>query len=68
MESAAFDIDFKTKITREQFERACSDLRSRFAKPIYDALANAGLNLVGRRRLPIYPKLTYLRIKYLLWF
>ncbi|KAG9310975.1 Hsp70 protein-domain-containing protein [Chiua virens] len=45
VESAAFDIDFKTKITREQFERACSDLRSRFAKPIHDALASAGVNL-----------------------
>ncbi|KAF8547314.1 actin-like ATPase domain-containing protein [Imleria badia] len=45
VESVAFDIDFKTKVTREQFERACSDLRSRFAKPIQDALAGAGLNL-----------------------
>ncbi|KAF8841856.1 actin-like ATPase domain-containing protein [Paxillus ammoniavirescens] len=45
VESVAFDIDFKTKVTREQFERACSDLRSRFAKPVYDALANAGLSL-----------------------
>ncbi|KIK97251.1 hypothetical protein PAXRUDRAFT_825149 [Paxillus rubicundulus Ve08.2h10] len=45
VESVAFDLDFKTKVTREQFERACSDLRSRFAKPVYDALANAGLSL-----------------------
>lgn len=49
VESVAFDMDFKTKVTREQFERACSDLRSRFAKPIHDALASAGLNLVGCR-------------------
>ncbi|KAG6369740.1 Hsp70 protein-domain-containing protein [Boletus reticuloceps] len=45
VESVAFDLDFKTKVTREQFERACSDLRSRFAKPIHDAVASAGLNL-----------------------
>ncbi|KAF9238683.1 heat shock protein 70 family [Melanogaster broomeanus] len=45
VESVAFDVDFKTTVTREQFERACSDLRSRFAKPIYDALASAGLSL-----------------------
>lgn len=58
MESVAFDIDFKTKVTREQFERACSDLRGRFAKPIYDALAGAGLELVGRLYLPVYLELT----------
>ncbi|KAF9221713.1 actin-like ATPase domain-containing protein [Gyrodon lividus] len=45
VENVAFDVDFKTKVTREQFERACSDLRSRFAKPIYDALASADLSL-----------------------
>ncbi|KAI5990421.1 heat shock protein 70 family [Pisolithus albus] len=44
VESVAFDIDFKAKITRAQFEKACQDLNGRFAQPIYDALANAGLN------------------------
>jgi len=46
VESVAFDIDFKTKVTRAQFENACKDLHSRFARPIYDALANAELQLV----------------------
>lgn len=45
VESVAFDIDFKTKVTRSEFENACKDLHSRFAKPIYDALANAELSL-----------------------
>ncbi|KAI6117497.1 heat shock protein 70 family [Pisolithus croceorrhizus] len=45
VESLAFDIDFKAKITRAQFEKSCQDLNDRFAQPIYDALANAGLNL-----------------------
>lgn len=44
VESVAFDIDFKAKITRAQFEKACQDLNDRFAQPVYDALANAGLN------------------------
>ncbi|KAI6037994.1 heat shock protein 70 family [Pisolithus marmoratus] len=45
VESVAFDIDFRAKITRAQFEKACKDLSDRFAQPVYDALANAGLNL-----------------------
>ncbi|EGN94918.1 hypothetical protein SERLA73DRAFT_114391 [Serpula lacrymans var. lacrymans S7.3] len=45
VESLAFDIDFKAKITRAQFEKACSDLQGRFALPIRDALADAGLTL-----------------------
>ncbi|KAI6118149.1 heat shock protein 70 family [Pisolithus sp. B1] len=45
VENLAFDIDFKAKITRAQFEKSCQDLNDRFAQPIYDALANAGLNL-----------------------
>lgn len=47
VESVAFDIDFKTKVTRSEFENACKDLHSRFAKPIYDALANAELSLAN---------------------
>jgi len=46
VESVAFDIDFKAKVTRAQFEDACKDLHSRFARPIHDALANAELSLV----------------------
>ncbi|KAF5376021.1 hypothetical protein D9615_007709 [Tricholomella constricta] len=45
VESLAWDIDFKSKVTRAAFETACSDLRGRFAQPIYDALNAAGLSL-----------------------
>lgn len=45
VESLAWDIDFKTKITRASFEAACEDMKDRFAKPIDDALRNAGLTL-----------------------
>lgn len=45
VESAAFDIDFKTKVSRAQFEAACEDLKSKFAHPIFGALHNAGLTL-----------------------
>ncbi|KAG2363629.1 Hsp70 protein-domain-containing protein [Suillus spraguei] len=47
VESVAFDIDFKTKVTRSEFENACKDLHSRFARPIYDALANAEFSLAN---------------------
>ena len=45
VESLAWDIDFKTKVTRAQFEEKCKDLKSEFAKPIDDALKNAELTL-----------------------
>ncbi|KAF9265145.1 actin-like ATPase domain-containing protein [Marasmius fiardii PR-910] len=45
VESLAFDIDFRTKVTRAQFETACEDLQGRFAQPIVQALENAGLTL-----------------------
>ncbi|KAL4077708.1 heat shock protein 70 family [Scleroderma citrinum] len=45
VESVAFDIDFKAKVTRAQFEKSCSDLRSRFVQPIHDALSSSGLKL-----------------------
>ncbi|PPQ80345.1 hypothetical protein CVT25_003628 [Psilocybe cyanescens] len=45
IESLAWDIDFKTKTTRAQFEAACEDLKGEFAKPIESALKNAGLTL-----------------------
>ncbi|KAG1902391.1 uncharacterized protein F5891DRAFT_949076, partial [Suillus fuscotomentosus] len=46
VESVAFDIDFKTKVARSEFEDVCNDLHPRFARPTYDALANADLSLV----------------------
>ncbi|KAJ6524581.1 Hsp70 protein-domain-containing protein [Mycena capillaripes] len=45
VESLAWDIDFKTKITRASFEEACEDLKDHFARPVEDALRNAGLTL-----------------------
>ncbi|KIM41799.1 hypothetical protein M413DRAFT_18744 [Hebeloma cylindrosporum] len=45
VESLAWDIDFKTKVTRAQFEEKCKDLKSEYAKPIEEALKNAGLTL-----------------------
>lgn len=43
----AFDIDYRSKITRADFEIACKDLKGEFARPIFDALANAGMTLVS---------------------
>jgi hypoxia up-regulated 1 len=45
IESLAWDIDFKSKVSRASFEAACVDLKDRFAQPIHDALTNAGLSL-----------------------
>ena len=42
----AFDIDYRSKITRADFESACRDLKGRFVSPIYDALDFAGLTMV----------------------
>ncbi|KAK0447909.1 Hsp70 protein-domain-containing protein [Desarmillaria tabescens] len=45
VESVAFDIDFRTKVTRASFEAACADLKGKYTQPIYDALTKAGLSL-----------------------
>ncbi|PCH43121.1 actin-like ATPase domain-containing protein [Wolfiporia cocos MD-104 SS10] len=45
VESVAFDIDYRSKITRADFEVACADLKGEFTRPIFDALANAGITL-----------------------
>jgi hypoxia up-regulated 1 len=45
IESLAWDIDFKTKVTRAMFEQSCEDLQPRFVQPIYDALNAAGIGL-----------------------
>jgi len=47
VESLAWDIDFKSKVTRDAFETACADLKGRFAQPILDALSDAELTLVS---------------------
>ncbi|KAI0944585.1 hypothetical protein AcW1_002258 [Taiwanofungus camphoratus] len=45
VESLAFDVDYRSKVTRADFEIACKDLKGEFTRPIFDALANAGLTL-----------------------
>jgi hypoxia up-regulated 1 len=47
VESLAWDIDFKTKISRAAFEQACADLEPKFTQPLYDALKFAGLDLTN---------------------
>ena len=44
VESIAFDIDYRSKVTRAQFEEACADLKGRFAQPILDAVARANIS------------------------
>lgn len=46
VEGLAYDIDFKSRISREVFEKSCQDLKIKFAKPILDAMTHAGLTLV----------------------
>ena len=36
----------RSKVTREDFEKACEDLKPGFTQPITDALRNAGLTMV----------------------
>jgi hypoxia up-regulated 1 len=45
MESLAFDIDYRFKVTRKDFENWCEDLKGKFAQPIVEAIAKAGLTL-----------------------
>ncbi|KIJ47301.1 hypothetical protein M422DRAFT_249147 [Sphaerobolus stellatus SS14] len=45
VESLAFDIDFKTKVSRAAFEEALADVKPAFTQPIMDALKNAGLTM-----------------------
>ena len=46
VESLLDDEDFRTKVTREQFEDLCQDLVDRTDKVIKDALAAAELSAV----------------------
>ncbi|KAI0830309.1 actin-like ATPase domain-containing protein [Trametes gibbosa] len=45
IESLAFDLDYKAKISRAEFELACKDLKLRYAVPLLEALSHAGLRL-----------------------
>lgn len=46
IESLAYDLDYKAKFTRAQFETEARDLKHNFALPIQEALARSGLKLV----------------------
>ena len=46
IESLAYDLDYKAKFTRAQFETEARDLKNNFALPIQEALARSGLKLV----------------------
>ncbi len=52
IESLAYDLDYKGKFTRAQFETEARDLKHNFALPIQEALARSGLKLVCL--FPIY--------------
>lgn len=41
------DIDFKSKVTRAEFEELCSDLFERVPRPLLDALETADMKLVS---------------------
>ncbi|KAK0421486.1 heat shock protein 70 family [Armillaria borealis] len=45
VESVAFDLDFRTKVTRMSFETACADLKGKYTQLTYDTLTKAGLSL-----------------------
>ncbi|XP_068600300.1 hypoxia up-regulated protein 1 [Brachionichthys hirsutus] len=45
VENLMDDIDFKTKVTRSQFEDLCADLFERVPRPIQDALTAAEMKL-----------------------
>ncbi|KAG5337074.1 hypothetical protein C0989_010915 [Termitomyces sp. Mn162] len=45
VESLAWDIDFRTKVLRADFEKACDDLKVKFVQPIFDALHASKLSL-----------------------
>ena len=47
VESVAFDIDYRSKVSRATFEEALADLKPSFTQPITDALNNAGLTLAS---------------------
>lgn len=49
VEGLAEDVDFRYKVTREEFEELAKEagFLERFAKPVQDALENAGLKIVS---------------------
>lgn len=53
------DIDFKSKVTRSEFEELCADLFERVPRPVEDALAVAEMNLVSCTFFPFKFELVY---------
>lgn len=47
MEGLLDDIDFKAKVSRQEFEELCVDLFQRVAGPVQQALSSAEISLVG---------------------
>ncbi|KAH7100496.1 HSP70-domain-containing protein [Auriculariales sp. MPI-PUGE-AT-0066] len=45
IESLAFDIDFRAKVSRAELEAVTEDLRARWARPVLDALAQSKLTM-----------------------
>ncbi len=52
------DVDFKLKVTREEFEELCSDLFTRVGEPVKRALLAADMTLVSVTRLSNVTSLT----------
>lgn len=50
------DIDFKAKISRQEFEDLCSDLFKRVPGPVQQALSSAEMNMVYLRKRIIKPE------------
>jgi hypoxia up-regulated 1 len=47
IESLMDDVDFKARVTREEFEKMCADLFDRVKKPIQDAIKTAEISTVS---------------------
>ena len=45
VESVAFDLDLRTRLSRATLESICDDLKSRFAAPVRIAIAKSGLSV-----------------------
>lgn len=50
------DIDFKAKVSRQEFEDLCSDLFKRVPGPVQQALSSAEMNMVGLRKCIAKPE------------
>jgi hypoxia up-regulated 1 len=51
VEGLVDEIDFKHRITRDQFEKLCADLFERVKRPIEEVLNTSGISLVRLRML-----------------